>query len=97
MNGTEVPSQRQRRILWITLTCAALALLITAVAAREKGAPIRWTTWALPVVLMVNPLILMLRVPQRSPRIGKLLLFTSLAVTVAIIVAQIMEISRRVG
>ena len=97
MNASPTPNPQQRRVLWLTFGLAALALLLTALAYGRRGTPLPWTTWALPVVLMVNALITMLELPKRWPRAGKLLLLVCIVVALAIIVVQVLNITRRLG
>lgn len=76
-----------RRLAWFAIACAAASLALT-IAARIAGGSVRWTAWALPLVIATNTGILLLGGIGRWPRLGRLLFVLSAALTAAILVSE---------
>jgi len=80
------------RFNWLMVAVALVALAITAFVQVRYGF-VRWTAWALPVLTIFN--LAMIRIAPTRPRLTKVWLVISIAVTLAMFVSLVAPMLRR--
>lgn len=83
-----------RRVGWFAVACAAASLALT-IAARLSGGRLRWTAWALPILLVANSSVLFLGGLNRWPRLARPFVVVSLAVAILILVSEMLVLLHR--
>jgi hypothetical protein len=76
-----------RRLAWFGIACAAASLALT-IAGRLSGGAVRWTAWALPLLIGANVWVLFLGGFNRWPRLVRLFVVLSLALAGAVLVSE---------
>jgi predicted membrane channel-forming protein YqfA (hemolysin III family) len=84
----------QRRIGWFSIA-AAIASLAVTIADRMTGGHVRWTAWALPLLIAGNAAAFFLGAFNRRPRLVPVFVFLSLALAAAIIMAEALALVHR--
>lgn len=91
---TRNPSILARRVGWFAVACAAASLALT-IAARLAGGRLRWTAWALPILLVANTSVLFLGGLNRWPRLARPFFVVSLVVAILIVVSEVLALLHR--
>jgi hypothetical protein len=81
-----VPTKTSRRLGWLAVCAAGLALVLVGVELRQGGT-VRWTSWALPILIVANVSASIFGVLRPWPRISRLFPFVSIGLALVIIVA----------
>lgn len=91
---TRSPSILARRVGWFCIACAAASLALT-IAARLVGGGLRWTAWALPILLAANASAFFLGGLNRWPRLARPFFVVSLTVAILIVVSEVLVLFHR--
>ena len=90
MTEQEISDRRSaplpRSMGWVVIVCAAVSFALTVVA-RFLG-PVRWTAWALPLLITANAAVFFLGALNARPRLVRPFIGLSLAVAIAVIVSE---------
>jgi len=78
---------------WVVVALAAVSLALT-VAARFLG-PVRWTAWALPMLVAANAAVFFLGALNGRPRLVRPFIVLSMAVAIAVIVSETLLLLHR--
>ena len=82
-----------RRVGWFALLCAAAALALT-IAGGATGASVRWTAWALPILIATNVAVLFFGWLARRPLLLRSYFFVSLGLAGAILTSELLVLLR---
>ena len=91
---TRDPSTLTRRVGWFAIACAAASLALT-IATRLAGGSLRWTAWALPILVAANASALMLGGLNRWPRLVRPFFVASLVVASLVVVSEVLVLLHR--
>lgn len=83
------PTSPMKRPLILLAYGLALASLVLMAASAHSGGKVRWTGWAVPLLIMGNLTMMASGVEHRRPRAAKLLWAVSITLAVVIMVAEI--------
>ena len=90
----EKPAALSRRVGWFALACVVTGLALT-IAGRLAGATIRWTAWALPILIAANVAVMFFGWLARWPRLVRVYLLFSVGLAAAITVSEVVALSHR--
>lgn len=76
-----------RRLAWLVIACAVASLALT-ITNRFSGASVRWTAWALPLLIAANAAVLLRGRVLRRPLLVRLYVVVSLGLAAAIIASE---------
>ncbi len=88
------PSTTQRRVAWFVIACAAASLALV-IAATVAGGHVRWTSWALPLLVAANAATFFFGALNRWPRLVRAYWFLSIGVAAAVIVVETLALLHR--
>jgi len=75
-----------RSMGWVVIACAAVSFALIVVA-RFLG-PVRWTAWALPLLITANAAVFFLGALNGRPRLVRPFIVVSMALAIAVIVSE---------
>lgn len=88
------PTTAQRRLAWFVIACAAASLALV-VAATVAGGHVRWTSWALPLLVAANAATFFFGALNRWPGLVRLYWVLSIGVAAAVIVVETLALLHR--
>jgi hypothetical protein len=83
-----------RRVGWFVVAGAAASLALT-IGGRLAGGAVRWTAWALPILVAANASVFLLGGLNRRPRLARLFFVVSLVLAGAVIVSETLALIHR--
>ena len=81
-----VPTKNSRRLGWLAVCLAGLALVLVGVELTQ-GVTVKWTSWALPILIVANVSASTFGVLRPWPRVSRAFSFVSIGLALGIIVA----------
>jgi len=95
MLSHDPPQARGPRVLgWVAIALAGLALALVAVS-QQRGASVNWIAWALPLLIAASVAASTFGLLRPWPRVARFFPYLSLAVAVAILIAEMASFTHR--